>query len=318
MSCHVQGSGKILVKPTQVKIALLYDNFTTIAKCVNEKAKDYYANISGNVDYISTKQGAKIQKNDIIIAIDQELAHATKTQAIVALESAELEYARNKVLLNKHFISTEALEIVRAQLEKAKLNFINNSNIYNDMMISAPFDGEIGVIKTKIGAKVKIGDYLFTIIKPGPKNIFLELPDTLYGKINQETEIFIKDENNNKVRGRIDAVAGYLSDNGTFSVKITAEDGNHHLVHGTYVNVELVLNKHKALAVPERAVMKNDKGNYLYQICKDNIVKKIYVKLGTRSDDLIEVINNDLKNNDLIILEGLTKVNDGSVVEILE
>lgn len=34
---------------------------------------------------------------------------------------------------------------------------------YNDMIITAPFNGKIGVIKPMVGDEVKIGDYLFSI-----------------------------------------------------------------------------------------------------------------------------------------------------------
>lgn len=58
------------------------------------------------------------------------------------------------------------------------------------MIIKAPFNGYIGVVRANIGDQVKVGDYLFSLVANGNKTVFIELPETLYGKINDQSEVF--------------------------------------------------------------------------------------------------------------------------------
>lgn len=187
---------------------------------------------------------------------------------------------------------------------------------YNNMIITAPFDGEIGVVQARIGEELKVGDYLFSIKATGPKDIFIQLPESLYGKVSNKTEVIITDTNGNKAKARISNISSHLSDRGTIDAKIIINDGNS-LIHGSYVNAELIINKHMGVVIPEQSLLKNDKGNFVYKIQDSNTVKQIYVELGSRMHNLIEVMSPNINENDSIILEGLTKIQDGSIIELL-
>jgi multidrug efflux pump subunit AcrA (membrane-fusion protein) len=89
-------------------------------------------------------------------------------------------------------------------------------------------------------------------------------------------------------------------------------------MHGSYVEIEITFNKHKGLSLPERTVLKNNDGNFVYAISEGNIVKQVYIQTGTRTGNMIEVIASDLKEGDQVILSGLTKVYDGAKVSIVE
>ena len=185
------------------------------------------------------------------------------------------------------------------------------------MIITAPFDGYVGVVHARTGDDIKMGDYLFSLIANGNKTIFVELPETLFGKIDKNSEIFALDTDNKKARGSVLAVSNYLNDNGTITAKL-AFPYETKIMHGSYVETQIIFNKHRALALPEKTILKNNKGNFLYAISEENKIKQIYVKTGTRTGNMIEVISDDLKEDDLVVLEGLTKVYEGIQVQIIE
>ena len=68
--------------------------------------------------------------------------------------------------------------------------------------------------------------------------------------------------------------------------------------------------------LPEKAVLKNNQGDFVYAITPENKVKQIFVTLGVRANNMIELLSNELKEGDLIVLDGLTKVYDGAEVVI--
>lgn len=87
-------------------------------------------------------------------------------------------------------------------------------NSYNDMVLIAPFDGYIGIIKSKIGDKIKQGDYLFSIIAQNftTNNILMELPEGLYTQVSESTNLVITDNKGGLINGKIAEISQYVSD----------------------------------------------------------------------------------------------------------
>ncbi|WP_417904802.1 efflux RND transporter periplasmic adaptor subunit [Candidatus Tisiphia endosymbiont of Micropterix aruncella] len=307
------------VKATKVQMADLYNVFSVIGQCKSGMSRDYYANVSGRLDLVSTSQGGKIHQGDVLLIIDQDLAMSIKSQVEVSLRKAKASYNRNKELLAKKYISSDVLDKFSSELEEAKLAFAKAMNSYNDMVLIAPFDGYIGIIKSKIGDKIKQGDYLFSIIAQNSttNNILMELPEELYNQVSESTNLVITDNKGGLINGKIAEISQYVSDNGTISAKIIV-DSNSNIVHGSYVNIDLILNKHRNLAVPNQSVQSNNKGEYFVYKLNDNKVQQLYVTLGTSLNGLTEIISNEIKEGDMVVLEGVTKIYDGSVVKLLD
>lgn len=305
---------KTYVKPFKISSFELFDKFNVIGQVRFKQSRSYFANYEGNIDFVTND--SKIVKGAVILTIDQDIAQANKSQSELSYKVAELNYSRNESLLRRKFISLEALEASKVKLLEAKSLLARTTQSFNDMIIAAPFDGQIGVIKVRAGDNVKKGDFLFSLINKEDSSAIFELPESLHGKIFKDTEVILSDDNGNNSTGKIITITPYLSNQGTITIEVINDDKNH-FIHGSYLNAEFKINKHQGIAVPEQAVLKNQNGNYVYFISKDNIIKQLYVQLGTKTADMVEIISNDIKNGDLIVLEGLTKVQEGTQIEIL-
>ncbi|WP_341759012.1 efflux RND transporter periplasmic adaptor subunit [Candidatus Tisiphia endosymbiont of Ptychoptera albimana] len=307
----------IPVKASKVQMADLHNVFSVVGQCKNDASRDYYANISGTVDVVSDSHG-KVNKGDILLIIDKDLATSTKSQAEISLKTAMTAYERDKALFAKKYISSDVLEKSNSDLETAKLAFSKAMNSYNDMVIVAPFDGNIGIIKLKKGDKVEQKNYLFSIIAQNSttKSILMELPEELYNQVSVSTDLVITDNNGDKINGKIAEISQYVSDNGTISAKVIV-DSNSNMLHRSYVPIDLIINKHRNLAVASQSVQSNSKGQYFVYKLNDNKVQQLYVKLGTSLNGLTEIISDEIKEGDMVVVEGITKINDGSIVKLL-
>lgn len=74
-SCYAiaEEQESIEVKATKVQMADLYNVFSVIGQCKSGMSRDYYANVSGRLDLVSTSQGGKIHQGDVLLIIDQDL-----------------------------------------------------------------------------------------------------------------------------------------------------------------------------------------------------------------------------------------------------
>ena len=306
------------VKTAIVRMTDLYDIFTTIGQCKTDQSRNYYANVAGKLDFVSAQQGDKVKKGDVLLMIDKDVAMSIMSQAKISLKAAEDVYNRSQVLHKKEYTSTYILDKALADFENAKLQYTKAVNTYNDMVITAPFDGEIGVIKPIVGNDIKVKDYLFTIISQNAvtKSILVELPETLHNEVSENTDVVITDNNRNKIKAKIASISQYVSDYGTISARITI-DSNNKITHGSYASIDLITNKHKSLAIPEQSVQSNSDGDFIYKI-NGNKVQQIYVTLGSRVNELVEIISDQIKDGDEVVYEGLTKINDGTEVSIIK
>jgi len=300
------------VKVTKTQIAELYEIFNIVGQCQNDNSREYYANAKGVVEKVSAQQGQIVKQGDILLIIDKELAETTKSKAEALLNTKQEEYNRKNALFAKKFISTQEYNKVKSDLEEARFNYTMALKTYNDMVITAPFSGKIGVIKPMVGDEVKIGDYLFSITgEDRAQSVLIGLPESLSGKVSTDTKAIV----NGKIHSNIFAISHYLSNNGTITAKIALPNGTN-ILHNSYVDVQLIINPHKNLTVPEGSIQRNNQGNFIYKIDNDT-VKQIYVKTGTRTKGLIEIISNDIQENDLVVTEGMTKISDGEKIKII-
>ncbi|RTK92353.1 MAG: efflux RND transporter periplasmic adaptor subunit [Rickettsiales bacterium] len=306
----------ILVKPIKLNQQDFFEKYISVGQCKAENSRTFYAKVNGVVDYISVKEGEFVKKDTIIIQIDADVAEASKNKAESAFKSAQAIFNRDLSLFDKKIISKEAFDKSKALIENARSDWISTLDKYDNMIIKAPFNGNIGVIHTQVGNDIKIGDYLFTIINNSEKIVLVELPENINGKINKNSEVFLLNKND-KIKGEIIAISEYLSDNGTITAKIIFPSDTK-IIHGSFVEVEIIFDHHIALSINEKAVLKNNKGNFVYKITSDNKIQQIYVSTGSRNDNMIEISAKELNEGDLVVLEGLTKVTNGATVDIIK
>ena len=308
-------SDKINVRAEQIVEKNFASHYQAVGLCREELSKEYNAKIEGVVDNVLVSNNQHVTKGQGILSIDQTIAEATKNKATEIYNVTAKDHQRNLSLFKKGILSKEAIDNSQVALEQAKLDLALAIKQHEDMIITAPFDGVVGVIHPQVGDNIKLGDYLFTIISPGTKHIILELPEHLYQQITLQSEVFITDLDDKKIQGKIVAISDYLKNNGTLSAKVSFTN-DAHILHGSYVTVDFVFNHHTGLSANSKGVLRNNTGNFVYKIDQGK-AKQIYVTTSARSGADVEVASPDLAIGDLIITEGLTKISEGSSVNII-
>ncbi|MBF8246429.1 MAG: efflux RND transporter periplasmic adaptor subunit [Rickettsia sp.] len=302
-----------------------YKNFSktihVIGLCRYLNSIDYYAQSDGEVDYLKDLSELKVKTNDFILGIDSSLYKQKLDLAYSSIFAAEKSYRRDQILFQKNIISEESLDHSKVSYEKAKYEMEVASKSYKNNFIIAPFDGKIGAIKLHLKDHVKKGEFLFSLTKnfdESEKIIFIDVSEKLYQKITNQTSITFYDLNNVKHSAEIISVSDYLSEKGVIQLKVkTTKKAK--LIHNSYLDLEIIYDQHDALAVPEKSVLRDSEGHYVYKILEDQSLEKIYLKTKTPNDNqgIIEFLANDkLKEDDVIILDGVNKVQKHSLVEV--
>ena len=80
------------------------------------------------------------------------------------------------------------------------------------------------------------------------------------------------------------------------------------LIPGSLLEVTVKFNQRNSLGVPDTSIMLEGNKAYVYKVLKDNTVKKIEIKIGSRDRGFVEILDGLVEGN-IIVAEGLKKIN---------
>ena len=103
----------------------------------------------------------------------------------------------------------------------------------------------------------------------------------------------------------------------TFQVRIRIPNGGERLRPGMYAYAKLALGKVEAMLLPYQSVQKLTGSNDRYIYVNDNgVARRVFVKLGERYDDKIEIESDELNPGEEIVVTGAEKLVDGVKLKI--
>jgi multidrug efflux system membrane fusion protein len=298
------------------------------------------ARVTGFLVATPFKEGAEVKRGDVLFESDPRpyRAELTKAEAAVQLgearlKQAELNYKRIEALFMRRAASKEELDraagerteaqagirLAQANLEAAKLTL-------SFTRVIAPIDGRIGRRLVSPGNLVKADDTLLaTIVSQAPIHVYFDVDERtalrlirqaragqLKGKGGLPVVMRLADEKNFPHRGVVNFADNRINPNtGTLRLRAVFDNprpaaGPRLLMPGLSVRVRLMTSEaHKALLVPERAVVVDKGQAFLFVVNKKNVVEKRSVELGQRHDDLRVVEKGLLAEDRVALARGL-------------
>lgn len=282
----------------------------------------YYAPAQpGRIDAFHVEVGSRVAKGDIIAEMD-------KTQLLQAKEqylNLKWTFERMDTLHNLKSISDQQYESTKAQYEVAKASYefmLRNTTLVspiNGIVTGKYFEnGELysGAPNTMAGKAAVV-----TLMQINPLKVTINVSEKYFPalkngmKAKVKVDIFPEKE----FKGEVYRIYPTIStDTRTFPVELTINNSDEKLRPGMFARVSLDLGEESALVVPAIAVIKQEGTNdrYVFLVNGDNTSRKIRVETGARYNDKIEVISNEVKAGDQMIVAGQEKLKDGSLISI--
>ena len=206
-------------------------------------------------------------------------------------------------------------------LEPIKFNMkVNKGDVIAKLTsktIAAPFAGIIGkrgISESSLGSENTI---ILTL--DDSKKIFcdLKIPEVYaaFLKKNLNLRATFSAYKDKTYEGKIESVASRV-DAQTRSILARAQinNENYEILPGSLLEIEIFYNEKDALSVPDTSIIYEGSKKFIYKIIENNILKKIEIKTGVRSQGNLEVLGG-LSEGDKIIAEGLIKVRPGMKVK---
>jgi RND family efflux transporter MFP subunit len=311
------------------------------------------ARVRGHLVKVNFEDGKMVKKGDPLFEIDPkpykvalDAAKAQESAAAAALDLARKEYARTAQLARTGASTQEELEIwigkqavakgerlkAQAAVDHAKLDLG-----YTE--IASPIHGKISRTQVTVGNLVNAGGgdtLLTTITSVDPMYVYFDVDERALLRYRQHfrkgpgedgAEPSVKDLKI-PVKVALEGEEGYphegvidFADNrvnpstGTIQVRGVLSNSTRILDAGMRARVRIpVSDPHKSLMITERAVGTDQGRKFVYVVSDQNVVERRDVKLGRLSDGL-QVVQEGVKPEDWIVVNGIQRVRDGAKVE---
>jgi membrane fusion protein, multidrug efflux system len=288
------------------------------------------AETAARVIKVNVYTGQSVKKGELIATLDASdfIMQRNEASAEVARINAQLEnqskiVERNQVLVDKNFISQNALDnelaqekVLKQQLAAAKAQVASINHNSNKSKVIAPVDGIVESITVDTGDYLRVGDPIAQIVSKQSLRAHLPFPEQFGPQLKPGLIVRLKTPTSNEM---IETVIRELKPKiteGNRTIDVIADIKNANgwqpgaTVTGTVVLGELPA----AIMVPEQSLVLRPAGEVVY-VVRDNTAHQAIVKTGIRQNGLIEILSG-LEANEIVVVDGAGFLTDNAPVKI--
>lgn len=332
----------IVVNPQSTQ---LFKDYPT--KLEGQQTVEIRSKITGYIEKIMVDEGAFVKKGQVLFRLNANdlqatvrSAEATVKVAEADVNSAAINLAKTKPLVEKNIISKFELESVEstlkakeAQLGQSRANLENAKANLQYTVITSPTDGTIGTFPYRVGSLVSgTSAEPLTIVSNTEKMYayfslnekeFLTLTKGLQGKNLQEKfaklpEVLLVMADNSvyEVPGKIETASGLVDQQtGAVNVRATFPNQEGLLRSGGNGLVRIPQKIDSVIIIPQKTSYELQGKHFVYLVGADNKVHntEIEVLAGNLKDSY--VVTSGLNAGDQIVLEGIASLRNDTEIK---
>lgn len=325
----------------------LVDEVTFIGKGEAIDKVDLVARVSGFVEKIHVKDGDPVKTGDLLFEIEPEAYAATLNarradlaQAEANLRLSEVELVRRTELFERD-VGTEAdrdvavanNEVAKAQVDIAKAAIEQAQLDLDYTKVSAPFDGRVGRANVSVGELVGPGSAtLINIVRVAPIYAEFSLTEKQLVDVMEHYNTTVSELANSETAPQVFAILPngdeldepgqvVFADNrinpttGTITMRAQFANESGLLVDGAFLNLRIAAAQpSKVLMIPQAAVQRDQRGDFVLVVGQQQTVEQRYVTLGRQVETAV-VVEDGMREGESVIVEGLQRVRPGVTVD---
>lgn len=239
--------------------------------------------------------------------LDSEKSQRLRIAAVLA--EAQAGPTREEIEAQQGVVSA-----AQAAVEQAKLGLERTQ-------IKAPVSGVVQSRKVDPGDYVEVNDPILTLVSDRSLDIFLEIPETLSGKVAEgmRVNLFARALPNWKKETEITAVVP-IADTASRRqlVRVTLNNSPQELLPGMAIQADLVMPiiDANAFTVPRDALTRRG-DRWLLFIIKDNLARQLEVEMVADLGEEVIVANSQLRKGQSIVTKGGDRLKDNAKVKVV-
>ena len=230
----------VRVRVTQRTAKLQTRNLILRGRTEANRWVDIKAETKGRVTEIIAKEGARVERGDLIVKLAMEDRRQKLTEAEARVRQRQLEFDAAKSLRQKGFRAETKTAESAAELEEAIAKVAQISIDIDHTEVSAPFAGVIDMRSVELGDFVGPGDVIARIVDEDPYLVVGQVSELDVGRIALGDTGTALLTNGDPVRGKIRYIATVAdASTRTFRVELEIPNTNSKLRSGVTADIRI-------------------------------------------------------------------------------
>ena len=268
--------------------------------------------LTGKIEHIYVEVGTSVSAGTMLVRMDQNQYTTTKlTYANLGVEMQRMESLRESGA-----VSQQVYDQTRLSYEQTKetLDFLEKNTYYR-----ARFAGVISAKNYQDG-ELYSGQPILVLTQIYTLKALIAIPEGYYPNVKKGMTVNITSDiyPGEVFPATIDIVYPTVDPaSHTFQARLRIPNSGLRLRPGMYVKTKMSMGMARAMVVPYQAVLKLTGSNDRYVFLDEGgVAKRVFVKLGQRFDEDIEVISDELHEGDRLVTVGQAKLVDGAKLNV--
>lgn len=276
----------------------------------------------GYLQGIFVDEGQHVPAGHRMFQIMPLIYQAEVLKAQAEAERAQIEYNNTNALAEKNVVSPNELALARANLNKAQAELSLATTHKGLTEIRAPFDGIMGRFQARQGSLIAEGDLLTTLSDNSTMWVYFNVAEAEYIKYKSQPEAAARPVHLMMASGqvfdqpgKIETIeADFNNETGTIAFRAAFPNPRGLLRHGETGKVLVSETAPDALLIPQKATFDVLDKKFVFVLDEQNVVHSRPITVAAELPQ-VYLVASGLDDKDRILLEGLRKVRDGSVIE---
>lgn len=310
------GGATVTVTTTVLAPAEWQDQVQALGTAKANESVTITAKVSETVQKVAFDSGDFVEAGQVLVDLTGQVQLAGLEEARAAFKESEQQLKRAEELAAKNLIPGSQLDTQRATRDAARARMDQVRAQLSDRVITAPFDGVLGLRQISAGSLVTPGLSIATLDDVSVIKLDFSVPETLIpalqpGQQVQASSAAWPDQPFTGVLRHIDSRVDPV----TRSVLVRAELPNpeRRLRPGMLLSVEVQRAPRPTLALPELALLQIGRNSFAWRVAADGSVAQVPVQIGARVRGRVEILQG-LAVGDRIVVEGTVKLRPGAKV----
>lgn len=312
-------------KPTPVIVSTAYtDNFVDRVEAIGtlraNETVTLASTVTETVTAINFTDGQRVTKGDILVEMTdgEEKALLNQQRALVNEASKQLE--RAKGLAASGAVSKEILEQRQRESSSTRAGLAALASRLQDHIITAPFDGVVGLRNISVGALLQPSQTITTIDDDSVMKLDFSVPSVFLPTLKPGVKIVAKAPGfNEKFEGEVSAIGSQI-DEATRSIVVRAiiPNPDAKLKPGLLMTVELLKNPREAVGIPETAIIPEGRKHFVFVVDESKnppVAERREIVIGARRQGDLEVTEH-LQAGEKVIVQGTMMARPGQPITI--
>lgn len=276
----------------------------------------------GFIEKIFVDEGQMVKRDQPMFKLMQNHHIAELDKFTAEANALLIEYETTKALAQSNIVSPNELALAKAKLDKANADVAMAQTHLAWTQVDAPFDGLVDRLLVRQGSYVEEGGELTNLSDISKMWVYFNVHESAYldymaeHNKNADVQVQLKMANGQIFNqlGTIETiVAEFDNKTGNIEFRATFPNPDRILRHGQTGSVLISLPYKDAIVIPQKATFEILDKTYVYVVDAKGSLDQRLIKVGAELPHLF-IVTDGLKESDVILLEGLRKVQKGQTI----